>query len=637
VRHAITQSAYLPRALRLVWAGAGGLTLVWAGLLVVQGLLPAAGLYLIRLLVDSLVATIQAGGAWQNVRSTLMVAGLMAVTMLLSEVLSSASSWVSSAQSEFIQDHIRALIHAKSATLDLAFYESPEYHDRLDRARTDASSRPIALLESFGSLFQNGITLVAMGAILLPYGFWLPLVLFISALPAFVVVMVFNRRGYRWWERTTADRRWVQYYDTMLTHMTVAPEMRLFDLSAYFRSAYQGLRWRLRAERLELARAQSLARVGAGVTTLLFLGTAMGWMVWQAMQGLATLGDIALFYQAFNQGQSLLRSLLGNIGKIYGDTLLLSNLFEFLDLEPQIADPPRPCPVPAALQKGIQFRDVTFRYPGSERVVLSGFNLAIPSGQIVAIVGPNGAGKSTLLKLLCRFYDPESGRIEMDGIDIRHWPVKSLRRLITVIFQQPVNYSATVAQNIALGDLAAEPGPDSIEAAARNAGAHQFIASLGRGYDTLLGKWFVDGDELSGGEWQRLALARAFLRQAPIMILDEPTSFMDSWAETDWFDRFRTLAAGRTAVVITHRFLVAMRADAIFVMDKGQIVESGTHSELLARGGLYAQSWIAQMRTSTGMPDLGAASTDPVPSSALDSMVTAMATAQLDSVDGQLR
>src|SRR5581483_5773221 len=244
--------------------------------------------------------------------------------------------------------------------------------------------------------------------------------------------------------------------------------------------------------------------------------------------------------------------------------------------------------------EGICFQHVAFRYPGSERRVLQDFNLTIPAGQIVAIVGANGAGKSTLLKLLCRFYDPEAGLITLDGSDIRDVSLQHLRRMMTVLFQWPVPYQATAAQNIAFGDLAAAREMAELEMAARSAGAHEVITGLPRGYDTLLGKWFANGVELSIGEWQRLALARAFFRRAPILILDEPTSALDSWAEADWFDRFRALANGRTAIIITHRFTIARRADMIHVMDAGRIVESGNYEELLARGGLYAQSWTAQ-------------------------------------------
>jgi ATP-binding cassette subfamily B protein len=250
------------------------------------------------------------------------------------------------------------------------------------------------------------------------------------------------------------------------------------------------------------------------------------------------------------------------------------------------------------LREGLRFQQVTFRYPGSERAALQDLDLSIPAGQIVAIVGTNGAGKSTLLKLLCRFYDPQAGQITLDGIDIRTLSLQELRRMITVLFQLPVPYHATAAQNIALGDLSATPGAVELESAARDAGAHELITRLPHGYDTLLGKLFAEGTELSWGEWQRVALARALLRQASIIILDEPTSFLDSWAEAQWLERFRTVVHGRTALIITHRFTTAMRADVIHVMHGGRVVESGSHNDLLARDGLYAQSWATQMQVS---------------------------------------
>ena len=636
--HSFTiQLTYLPQTLRLIWAAARGWTLAWTVLLVVQGLLPAATVYLTRLLVDSLVAVLDAGASWENVRSTLFPAASMAGVMLLMQVLQSVMEWLRTAQSELIRDHLSALVHEKSTAVDLAYFESPEYHDRLYRARNDLNSRPLALLENGGSLLQSGITLVAMAAILIPYGLWLPLVLLAGTLPAFYVVLRFNRRYHRWWEQTTPDRRWTQYYDTMLTVASVAAEVRLFDLGPHFQSAYQALRRRLRTERIRLTKERGLARLGAGVVAVSISGAAMAWMVWQAFLGRMTLGDLALFYQAFNRGQSLLRSLLGNVGQIYENTLFLGNLFEFLALEPEIADPPKPIPAPATLLKeGIRFQQVTFRYPGSEQAVLQDFDFSIPAGKVVAIVGANGAGKTTLVKLLCRFYDPEVGCIELDGNDIRNLSVEELRRMITVLFQFPVPYIASAAENIAMGDLAAAPDAAEIEAAARSAGAHEFITRLPRGYDTLLGKWFADGTELSGGEWQRLALARAFLRRARIMILDEPTSFMDSWAEVDWFDRFRELANGRTAIFITHRFTIAKRADVIHVIDNGQIVESGSHDELLARGGLYAQSWTAQMQASAIPPDPDAVESTLVPQAPSDVFIAAGASAE-NRTDGSLR
>jgi ATP-binding cassette, subfamily B, bacterial len=600
LRKAAAQLRYLPRTLALVWAAARRWTTAWAALLAVQGLLPLAIVYLTRPLVNRTVAAVKAGGAWESVRPALVIVVALAAITLLSEALRTAIGWVRTHQSELVQDHINGLIHRKSVEADLAFYDSPEFYDHLHRARLEASYRPVMLLESLGGLLQNGITLAAMLAVLVPFGLWLPLALFVSTLPALYVALRYTVRQHEWRLRTTADERRTWYYDWLLTSRETASELRIFALGDRFQAAYRSLRARLRGEKLELATGQALAELGAGALAIILTGACMAAMVWRAVRGLLTLGDLALFYQAFQQGLRLMRSLLDNVSQLYYNSLFLGNLFEFLALEPTVLSPLSPQPALVELRIGIRFQNVTFRYPGSPKAVLRDFTLDIPAGRVVAFVGPNGAGKSTFVKLLCRFYDPDEGRIELDGADLRDLSIEELRRRITVLFQEPVRYSTTVSESVALGDAQASPSAAEIEAAAAAAGADEVAARLPDGYDSLLGKSFADGVELSTGEWQRVALARAFLRRAPILILDEPTSAMDPWAEADWIARFRSLAAGRTAILITHRLTTAMRADVIHVMSAGEIVESGTHAELLARGGLYAESWLAHSAVPAG-------------------------------------
>jgi ATP-binding cassette subfamily B protein len=452
------------------------------------------------------------------------------------------------------------------------------------------------LLESLGGLAQSLVTLLAIGAVIVSFGWRLPVALLMSALPALIVALYWTLRQYDWRKRVTEDERRVWYYDWLLTSGETAAEVRLFDLGEHFQSAWGRLRARLRNERLLLARKQSLAELGAAALALTVTIGALAWMVWQAVQGAITLGVLALFYQALNQGQQLMRSLLDNTAQLYSNSLFLGNLFEFLALKPRVADPVDPLPAPARLYEGIRFDHVSFSYPGSERHVLRDFSLDIPAGKVVAIVGLNGAGKSTLFKLLCRLYDVDSGSVTVDGVDLRAMKLRDLRLMITVLFQSPVRYSQSVSENISLGDLASAPRDDEIESASIAAGADEIIARLPDGYQHQLGKWFANGTDLSAGEWQRIALARAFLRQAPIILLDEPTSAMDSWAEAEWMRRFRQLAAGRTAIIITHRFTTARQADIIHVMVEGEIVESGTHRQLAACDGYYAKSWTAQMR-----------------------------------------
>ncbi len=587
--------AYWPRTFALIWSAAPMWTVVWAVLLVVQGVLPVATVYVTKLLVDELAVAVGSSSPAEGFARTAVLLAITGGLMLLGEVFQTVLEWIRTAKSERVQDYIKDLVHHQSAHVDMAFFESPEFHDSLDRARTEAVSRPVSLLDSLGSAVQNGITLAAMAVVLVPYGVWLPVALLASTIPAFYVVLRSDRTYHRWWERATKLRRKTQYYDVMLTHADAAAEVRLFGLDSGFRAAYQGIRGGLRDERARLLRSQSLSRLGAASVGLVVTAGALAWMLWRAVHGAATLGDLALFYQAFSRGQALMRTMLGSVGQIYANTLFLGNLFTFLDLQPKIVGPANPAKVPNPVETGIAFENVTFRYPGTDRPALESFDVFVPAGKVVAIVGPNGAGKSTLVKLLCRFYDPDSGRITVDGVDVREFDVEELRRAITVLFQLPLNYHATARECIALGEPDSRSSHEAVEAAARAAGAHEFLSELPAGYDTPLGKWFADGSELSGGQWQRIAMARAYLKRSPIILLDEPTSFMDSWAEADWFERFRGLSEGRTALLITHRLSIAMRADLIMVLDDGAVVETGTHAELVDRGGLYAQSWTTQV------------------------------------------
>jgi ATP-binding cassette subfamily B protein len=598
LRQALAQLPYLPRALKLVWAVARRWTIAWIVLLIVQGLLPAASVYLTKLVVDGVVAAVNSGSSWPAVSHVLRLLLMLGGVLLLMEIVRNGINWARTVQAELLQDHITSLIHEQSVTADLAFYELADYYDHLHRARFEARYRPIALLGNLGALLQSGITLAAMGAILIPLGPWLALALLLSTLPAFYVVVHYALAEYQWRQRTTTDDRRAWYYDWIMTTSEAAAELRLFGLGKHFQTSYEKLRQRVRGERLQLTRKHSLAELSASLVALVIAGAALGWMVWRALHGLVTLGELALIYAAFNQGQGLMRSLLENAGQLYANSLFLGNLFEFLALQPTIVRGQVKIP---DVKVGINFEAVSFTYPDATGKALDDFTMSIPVGQIVAIVGPNGAGKSTLLKLLCRFYDPDEGRIEIDGQDIRTLATDDLRRLITVLFQQPFHYNTTVRENIRYGDLKREPSDAEIQAAIKAAGATEIVSRLPQAEQTLLGRWFAGGTELSVGEWQRIALARAFLRRAPIIVLDEPTSALDPWAEADWLERFRELAQGRTSIVITHRFTTAMHADVIHVMDRGRIVESGSHQRLLAQTGLYAESWSRQMTSAAAV------------------------------------
>ncbi len=589
------QLRYLPWATQLVWQAARSWTLLWAGLLLVQSLLPVTTVYLTRSVVDHLVPRLGQASSFSDMTPALIRVALLGGVMVLTQIVGSLANWVRTCQANRVQVYMSGLVHAKAATLDLAHYDSADYYDCLERARTEASNRPLALLNSVGQLGQQSLTLVAMMGILLPFGWWIPLLLGVSALPALITLLRLTVRQHHRHMQRTADIRRSRYYDGILTARETAAELRLFNVMDHFRQAYQRVRRRLHREQERMALEQAVAQWVAGLFSLLALAVVMGWTLWRAMRGEVSMGDVVLMYQAFQNGQSLARTVLSNLNQFYSNRLFLDNLFTFLGLEPQVVDPPEPVPMPEVLRTGIQFENVTFAYPGSDRLALEDFSCTLPAGKRVAVVGTNGAGKSTMIKLLCRFYDPDAGQVALDGVNLRQFSLAGLRRQITVLFQQPVQYQTTAAENIAMGDLLASPGSQDIQSAAEAAGADAPIARLSKGYDTLLGKQF-GGAELSVGEWQRLALARAFLRRASIIVLDEPTSAMDSWAEAAWLERFHKLSEGCTVLMVTHRFTTAMHADVIYVMDQGRIVESRAHEDLLTLGGRYAQSWMKQMQ-----------------------------------------
>jgi ATP-binding cassette subfamily B protein len=586
---------YLPWALKLIWAAAGWWAFGWLLVLSAQGLIPAGTVYVTKFLVDAVADAVGAGFNADTLQPILLPAGIMGGLLLVQQLLTGVKDYVQTAQSEFVQDYIKTRIHEQASTVDLAFYESSDYYDLLEQANNQASNKPLELLSHLGNLVQSSITLVAICGLLIPYAWWLPGLLVLSTLPALYVVLKFSHLRHEWWNDRTSHRRRANYYDTMLTHQLAAAEVRIFGLNEYFRDAYVGVRKKLRGENLDLQRRQALARLVAGAGALVVTAGAMIWMLWRAMRGLATLGDLALFYQAFNQGKGLMRNLLNSAGEVYSTALFVEHLYRFLDITPDIADPENPSLTPNTLREGIRFNDVTFRYPGCDEAALRDFNIYIPAGRSVAIVGANGAGKSTLMKLLCRFFDPQKGSVTIDGTDIRDFRVKDLWRMLAVLFQFPIHFQMTARWNIRAGDIRESGAQRDVEKAARLALVHETVSNLPEGYNTQLGRWF-GGEELSGGEWQRVTLARSFYRQASIIVLDEPTSSMDSWAENKWLNQFEKLVEDRTAVIITHRFTTAMRADLIYVMEDGQVIEQGTHDELLAKDGHYAQSWWQQIR-----------------------------------------
>lgn len=585
-------------ALGLVWSASAVWTAWWFVLLVLAGFTPAGIVLLSKWLVDALAAAVGAGFNADTIRLVGVPALLLGGLLFLQQILDRISGWIQLGQAEHVEDYVKDMIHRKAASVDFSFYEIPEYHDLLQQADSQASGQTLTLIRSSGQLIQSTITFLTIALILLSYAWWLPFVLLLGTLPALGVLVVHNRRFHEWWKRTTPDRRWASYLNLLFVQPLFAAEMRLHGLGDHLRTMYSGVRKELRADRLSLVKARTIASIFASLEAILVTAVVMGWMLWRAMRGLATLGDLALFYQAISRAQNLARSLMAGVGEIDNSTLYLTHLRRLLDVQPVMEEPASALPAPSRLAEGIEFRDVRFRYPGSDQYALKGASLFIPAGKFVALVGENGAGKSTIAKLICRLYDPESGEIILDGTDLRSFSMDDIRRHTSVMMQFPVRYQGTVIENVSLADItrSTEDVPEAVE----SAGARSFVESLPRKYETQLGKLFADSVDLSGGQWQRIALARAYYKDAPIIVLDEPTSSMDSWTEQMWFDQFRSISRDKTAVLITHRLQLAMKADYINVIHDGVVVESGTHQELIELGGRYAAAWAAHTDDGAG-------------------------------------
>lgn len=586
----------LRRPLALVWESSRGWTIAGLILMVLQALLPLITLYLIKLTVDAVTAGIVAADKTAALREVMILVALTGLVTLLIAACRAASGIVEVHKGQLVTDYVTDVIHRQSVAVDLAYYEDSRYHDTFYRAQREASSRPTRIVSELTGLIQNSVSLVALAGLLLYLHWGITIVLFVAALPGIVVKISHSNRLYKWYTRRTETERRAFDYHRMLTDVAHAKEMRLFGLGNIFRERYRDLRTILRGEQLELTKNRSKADLLAQMVTVISLFGMVAIITWQTLQGRMTLGDMVMYQQAFQRAQSSLQGITGGLAGLYENNLFLNNFYEFLNLKPSItspqngeaAAPPRP------LRRGISLEGVTFCYPGSEREALRGVDLQIGPGEVVALVGDNGAGKSTMAKLLCRLYDPAAGQITIDGVDYRKIDLDKLRREITMIFQDYMQYPFSARDNIWIGDVDLDPDDYRIEQAARQAGADQMIRNLSSGYQTILGKRFREGAEISIGEWQKIALSRAFLRNAQLIILDEPTSSMSARAEYELFQSFRELLNGRSALLISHRFSTVRMADRICVMEDGRIIEQGSHEELIRADGRYAKMYDLQ-------------------------------------------
>jgi len=594
IAETLKQGLHLGRALRLVWTIAPGWAVMNLVMVVVQGLLPLLAPYFMKRTIDALQAAAAMHAGLVAFRPVLFWVILAAAAALVSALLGSLTGLFGQYQSMVFSDKVTDIVHSKSVAVDLEYYENPSYYDTMQRAQVEASSRPIGVVNRLTGIGRNAVSLVGVAGLLLAFSPLVTLVLFCVALPGALVQSVYARRQYRLELEQTEKDRQASYYHFMLTGTWFAKELRLFNLGSLFRTRFQALRQQLRGVRLALSRRRTVAGLLAQSLTSAAIFGSLAFIAYRVYKGTTTLGSLVMYYSLFQLAVGSFSSVLSGVAGLYEDNLFLSNFYKFMDLQPKVLAPANPAPAPTSISRGIEFHDVHFTYPSDSRKVLEAVNLSIAPGQVIALVGANGSGKTTLVKLLCRLYDPDSGRITVDGTDIRRLDPVAWRRKVSVILQDYVQYGMTAWENIWLGDVEREPDRSRITRAAELSGADSAIRRLPQGYDTPLGFQFKRGRELSIGEWQKVALARAFLRDSELVVLDEPTSSLDPLAEAEVFEHFRRVIQGRSAVLVSHRFSTVRMADYIYVLDHGRVAESGTHEDLFDLGGLYTRLYSVQ-------------------------------------------
>lgn len=577
-------------ALEIVWSTSAKLTIVMALTTVVAGILPAAIASVGGLFVDVVSSAFQDdGGSAEQIRSDALYyifieAGLV-VLMTGAQRLNTVCQ---SILRVLLGNKINVMILEKALTLELAHFEDADYYDKLVRARREASSRPLSLVIKTFDLARDMIALVTIGIWLFQFSPYAVLLLALAGVPAFLAEAKFSGEAFRIHRRRSAERRMQIYLEMVLTREDGVKEVKLLQLGRMFLQRYIDIFLNIYKEDRSLVLRRGFWGYVLGLVASAAFYLAYGWVGFAAIAGAITIGQMTMYIAQFRLGQNAVTNSLTSVNGMYEDNLYLSNLTEYLEHKvPESTGELTRGPNP---DDGIRFENVSFYYPGSETPALHNINLHITPGESLAIVGENGSGKTTLIKLLTRLYTPTEGRILVDGLDLQDWDLDSVREKIGVIFQDFARYQLIVGENIGIGDVENIDDADEISEAARKGMADEFVRGLPQNYQTQLGTWFKDGKELSGGQWQKIALSRAFMRsKADILILDEPTAAIDARAEAEIFAHFGDLTENRISIIISHRFSTVRRADHILVLEQAEILEQGSHQQLLELDGQYAK------------------------------------------------
>jgi ATP-binding cassette subfamily B protein len=578
----------VPKAIALIWRATPRLAAANLFLTVLQGALPAVALYFSKVIVDGVVTAVQVHNRTETTHVLFMVSLWFGV-QLFSSLIQTVNQFINSQQNDLISNFVTLRLMEKANTLDLSFFENAQFYDKLENARREASYRPAQMVTQLSGLLRSTVTLVAVMGVLASLSWWLVLMVVAISVPSLIYQAKYSGHFFALLSGRAPDQRRLNYLGHLLTTDTPVKELRIFGLHQTLLERYREIFERFYRENRSLNLKRTTSQFALGAIGTVFAGLTYAYVVVQTVAGRLTIGELTLYYQAFQQSQSQLGAILFSIGSTYESALFLSNLFDFLAFAPELPVPAHPRPLPKRIERGIVLENVSFQYPGTTVKVLNDVSFAIGPGDTIALVGANGAGKTTLVKLLSRLYDPTTGRITIDGIDLRDFAPEELRSRIGVIFQDYVRYQFTAGENIGFGRVEALADEERIARSAADAGADAVIATLPQGYATPLGRWFQDGHELSIGQWQKVAIARAFMRDADLLILDEPTSSLDVRSEFEVFRAFRELTRGKMAVIISHRFGTVRMADRIIVVEEGRVIENGSHDQLVARGGRYAE------------------------------------------------
>ncbi|MBN2364465.1 ABC transporter ATP-binding protein [candidate division WOR-3 bacterium] len=560
----------------------------------VRAVIPVSLLYIVKLFVDSVVLGVSSpepDGAFLRSLVLIVAAG---TAYAVSFIADSLNEVVTEYHSLKIMDKIYETMHGKSSEIDISFYENPEYHDTLHRAQREAPYRPTVVLNQIFSIFQNLLTFAGTAALILSFSRVAGFVLFAAVVPGTAVHMFFVKKTYKWQKEVTKYERETWYYSFLLTSEGSAKELRLFGIAGLFKERFKNFRKMLRGQLLSIKKKRAASDFAAQTLSSAVLAALLVYLTSETYGGILSLGNLVMFFQAFQRGQGSLRSLLGGFVGLYESGLFLSYFSDFLGLKSRTAVSILPQVVKAECRHRVKIEDVTFSYPGSPDKALKRVNMDFERGRVTAIVGGNGSGKTTVAKLICRFYDPDEGRVIADDTDLRQIEPETWFESVSAVYQDFQKYQLTAGENVWLGDIIRQNDFSSIKEIAEKARIKTVIEKMEKGFDTRLGRWFEGGRELSAGEWQKIAIARCLFKKASVYVFDEPTAYLDALSEESVMEALREAAKEAAVILISHRFSNVVKADYVYVLENGEISEEGLHKELIEKNGIYASSYLYQ-------------------------------------------